>query len=116
VQDLLSADGCSSDDLDLVLLLTSELVTNAVRHGAPPIGLRVQHCGASLRVEVRDAGDAFGPGWTLAEDLTAEGGRGLALVEALATSWGCLAQDDLTIGKTVWFEVVQGASSPAASR
>ena len=110
VHGLLSSNGCTEDDLAVVVLLASELVTNAVRHGAAPIVLRLQHWGASVRVEVRDAGDAFRPASAGGWDLTAEGGRGLALVEALATSWGSTVRADMPIGKTVWFEIVRDAS------
>lgn len=106
---LLSSNGCTEDDVGVVVLLASELVTNAVRHGAAPIVLRLQHWGANVRVEVRDGGDTFRPASVASWDLTAEGGRGLALVEALATSWGSTVPADMPIGKAVWFEVARDA-------
>ena len=109
VHGLLSGNGCTEDDLGVVVLLASELVTNAVRHGAAPIVLRLQHWGAKVRVEVRDGGGAFRSASAGNWDLTAEGGRGLALVEALATSWGSTGPADMPIGKAVWFEVARDA-------
>ncbi len=114
VHDLLSAGGWNADDLDRAVLLTSELVTNAVQHGAAPIVLQVEHRAAGLRVEVRDAADVFGPLPPRGQDVTAESGRGLALVDALATCWGCAVHTDRPTGKTVWFEIV-GGTSPAAA-
>jgi len=115
VRGLLSGNGCSEDDVSSAVLLTSEVVTNAVLHGSPPIVLRLRHWGASLRVEVRDAGAAFGSASKGSSDLTAEGGRGLALIEALATSWGRTAHDDVPIGKSVWFEIVRDPPGPSGS-
>lgn len=115
VRGLLSGNGCSPDDLDLAVLLVSELVTNAVLHGSAPIVLRLTHWEASLRVEVDDAGTCLGPAEAGGWDLTAEGGRGLALVEALATSWGSVAHGGLSTGKTVWFEIIGRVPQPAVT-
>lgn len=83
---------------ETVELLVSELVTNAVRHGSGDIGLRLIRAG-SLLCEVRDNGYDL-PALRRA-DVTAENGRGLQLVTALAERWG--AQRTAT-GKVVWFE------------
>ena len=83
---------------ETVELLVSELVTNAVRHGAGDIGLRLIRTG-SLLCEVRD--DGYDLPNLRGTDLTAENGRGLQLVTALAERWG--AQRTPT-GKVVWFE------------
>ena len=42
------------ESLEVVLLLTSELLTNAVRHGTGPVGLRVTWGNGRVRVEVED--------------------------------------------------------------
>ena len=68
-----------------------------------------------MRVEVRDAGDPYFPRSAQGWDLTAEGGRGLDLVQALATAWGSTVHQDKPIGKTMWFEIVRGRSVPADS-
>ncbi len=77
--------------LDVAALVVSELVGNAVRHGCalPGGGLRAswELADGGLRVEVVDGGD--GPvGPPLPQSAEREGGRGLALVQALAASWG----------------------------
>jgi anti-sigma regulatory factor (Ser/Thr protein kinase) len=88
----------------VVELLASELVTNAVRHGATDpnesILLRAVHVDSTVRVEVCDEGltqfDADADG----SDLMEPGGNGLLLVEALASRWGV----DHGPPKCVWFE------------
>ncbi|MFJ2864497.1 ATP-binding protein [Kitasatospora sp. NPDC087314] len=84
-------------------LLTSELVSNAVRHAAGrTIGLQVVRKPGWLRVEVRDSSRAL-PCMILAESKPAnERGRGLRVVDDLADRWGA---DLLPRGKGVWFEL-----------
>ena len=85
---------------DVVELLTSELVTNAVLHAGTPVQLKVAGVGEGVRIEVSD-----GQGGTprrrhySPESAT---GRGLGLVEALASDWGTRAEGG---GKTVWCTV-----------
>lgn len=81
-----------------VELLVSELVTNAVLHGAGDIGLRIIRANALL-CEVRDDGHDL-PHLRRAE-VTDENGRGLQLVSALAERWGT---QRTPTGKVVWFE------------
>ena len=93
--------------LDTTLLLTTELVTNAVIHAGSPVSLTVRRALDRLRVEVADMG---GGALKLREvDPDSVGGRGLMLIEALATAWGTSAFET---GKLVWFELP--ASSAAA--
>ncbi|WP_308271306.1 ATP-binding protein [Kitasatospora sp. SUK 42] len=84
-------------------LLTSELVSNAVRHAAGrTIGLHVSRKPGWLRVEVRDSSRAM-PCMILAEAQPVnERGRGLRIVDDLADRWGA---DLLPRGKGVWFEL-----------
>src|SRR4051812_701686 len=89
-RDFLSSMCCGrhgADTVDEAQLLVSELVGNAVRHGAPPIEVEVQCAGAeSLLIRVRDA--AAGEPTPRNADLEDEGGRGLALVDLLSDAWG----------------------------
>jgi anti-sigma regulatory factor (Ser/Thr protein kinase) len=84
-------------------LLVSELVTNAVKHGVPPIELAVL-CGPEhvLQVRVRDAGNGL-PTPVVAQ-AGEEGGRGLALTQLLSDDWGV---DPDHLGKTVWFTLAR---------
>ena len=87
--------------LDSAELLVSELVTNGVRHAAPPITLRVACDGSSgLQVSVSDGGTDL-PAPRQAQE-EAEGGRGMALVDYISDDWGIAPRAD---GKTVWFDV-----------
>jgi len=87
---------------DTVALLVSEVATNALVHGVGQVRVRVLPTAAGVRVEVHD-GSSVLPTKRDATPLD-EGGRGVALVEALSSSWGSQADDD---GKTVWFEVAR---------
>jgi anti-sigma regulatory factor (Ser/Thr protein kinase) len=100
-----AVDACAAfgwaDAADTVALLVSELATNAVLHAyAPHIHVRVLDHGPRLRVEVFDGSPVL-PVPRRAR-ASAEDGRGLALVEALATRWGVDVASD---GKTTWFEI-----------
>lgn len=88
-------------DVDTAILLTSELVANAVIHGgAPgkPVLLVLVDLGAQLRVEVHDPG---GRGIGCARSVAdGESGRGLAIVSALADFWDW---EPTEWGKVVYF-------------
>lgn len=90
-----------ADARDRAALLVSELVTNALKHGAPPIELEIA-CEAdhALRVRVRDASQTL-PHLTHAQPMD-EGGRGLALTALLSSDWGV---ESTPPGKTVWFRL-----------
>ncbi len=83
-----------------VVLMTSELVTNAFVHGRPPIELRLRRTRTELIVEVQDRA-AYRPRRRRAEDDD-ESGRGLQIVSVLADRWGSRATGR---GKSVWFSV-----------
>jgi anti-sigma regulatory factor (Ser/Thr protein kinase) len=80
-------------DVEIAELLTSEVVTNAVRHAATEIMLRVLADESTVRVEVS--------------------GYGLHIVERLATRWG--VDPAGANGKVVWFELSRGAGTDGAS-
>ena len=93
--------------MDTALLLTTELVTNAVIHAGTAVRLTVRRGGDHLRVEVADTG---GGSLHLREPgVEATTGRGLQLMEALSAAWGTSAYE---AGKLVWFEL-QSGSQPA---
>ena len=73
-------------DCDTLVLLVSEVATNALIHGAGQVRVRVLNHGPRLRVEVSDNSEAMPAVRALERDT--EGGRGLALVNALAAAWG----------------------------
>ncbi len=90
------------DDLnDAGALLTSEIVTNAVRHAAGVLAMQFDLFVADgmVRVGVEDRTSA--PPVLKTPDVDAAGGRGLLLVEALAARWGSTPTE---AGKVVWFE------------
>ncbi|WP_246204013.1 SpoIIE family protein phosphatase, partial [Streptomyces tailanensis] len=91
-------------------LVVSELVTNAIRYGRPPISLRLIH-DRTLMCEVSDAGSTT-PHLRRAR-LSDEGGRGLFLVAQLAERWGTRHARH---GKTVWAECAPGNRSWGLSR
>jgi serine phosphatase RsbU (regulator of sigma subunit) len=82
----------------LTEVVVSELVTNAIRYGAPPIELRMIR-NRTLICEVSDA-SSTAPHMRRA-GVFDEGGRGLLLVAQLTQDWGTR---QTTIGKTIWCE------------
>lgn len=71
---------------DTAELLLSELVTNAFQHGRGPVEVRVYDDRRRFRIEVIDMGSRRPEVQAL--DLSATHGRGLLLVETLASAWG----------------------------
>lgn len=87
--------------LEDVKLLVSELVTNAVVHADSDVEVAVRLLNDAVRIEVVDRAPAQ-PLRPSDPPQDAESGRGLLLVETLASAWGVEALDQ---GKVVWFEV-----------
>jgi anti-sigma regulatory factor (Ser/Thr protein kinase) len=90
---------------DDVLLLVSELVTNAVRHAGAgpdrPLHVQLLRGPRWVVVAVRDEGPGFA--WHPAPPAGNEsGGWGLFLVDQIADSWGV---ECTTSGTRVWFEI-----------
>jgi anti-sigma regulatory factor (Ser/Thr protein kinase) len=92
----------STDVLAIAELALSEVVTNAVVHGTPPITMCIGVDGGHLRIVVSDA-DPVRP---RADEtrLDATGGRGLAILTTVAGAWG--VESELGGGKSVWFTIV----------
>ena len=87
VEDALELAGVDRRTAGDVLLLVSELVTNAVRHArGAEFEVRLEVRPDALRVEVHDEGSGFVPRIAPSEDGT--GGYGLYIVEKLADRWG----------------------------
>jgi anti-sigma regulatory factor (Ser/Thr protein kinase) len=86
-------------DPSIAMLLTSELVTNAIRHErSGTIRIVVSRSWDQLRVDVHDTAQAMPVPMDAAADE--EAGRGLMLVDALASDWGSYRTD---AGKAVYF-------------
>ncbi|MFF3611783.1 SpoIIE family protein phosphatase [Streptomyces sp. NPDC002580] len=81
-------------------LVVSELVTNAIRYGEPPIRLRLIHDEETLICEVSDSSHTA-PHLRRAKTFD-EGGRGLLLVAQLTRRWGSRYTPE---GKTIWAEL-----------
>ena len=92
------ADGVS----DVCVLLTSELVTNAVLYAQSDIELSVRLSKDGVRVAVCDASSV--PPVRRLVGTEATSGRGLGLVEALSSAWGVDTSRN-GAGKEVWFEL-----------
>jgi CheY-like chemotaxis protein len=92
--------------IDSVQLLVSELVTNAVVHASSSPTVEVRLTEATVRVEVHD--DDPTPPAAREPDLSAPGGRGLLILDRVASRWGTDTDED---GKVVWFELDRAAMS-----
>ncbi|HET6817889.1 MAG TPA: SpoIIE family protein phosphatase [Mycobacteriales bacterium] len=93
--------GVDSSIVDDVELVVSELVTNALLHGAAPVTLRLSTIGDRVRIEVEDGGRELPV--RMRDDTDAMTGRGLALVSRLSNGWGVEPGEGR--GKVVWAEV-----------
>ncbi len=89
------------DLAEVAILLADEIVTNAIMHGNGGIGLNVSMLSDRIRVEVTDA-SARVP-LVLAPSAEREHGRGMAIVDHLASAWGTKRRR--RGGKIVWFEL-----------
>ncbi|WP_439654289.1 ATP-binding SpoIIE family protein phosphatase [Streptacidiphilus anmyonensis] len=88
------------DIRDMSVLAVSELVSNSLTHGHPPMRLRLRRTDRRLTVEVTDADDHLP---RRRQALPAdESGRGLAIVATIASNWGTRRTPDG--GKAVWCE------------
>jgi anti-sigma regulatory factor (Ser/Thr protein kinase)/PAS domain-containing protein len=91
-----------AEQADAVLLVVSELVTNALVHTQGAVRLELTHSADRVRVAVSDSSPRA-PAKPVIVDWEATGGRGLLLVEATSASWGSVPVGG---GKQVWSEIV----------
>ena len=95
----------SDGKLDELVLMASEVVTNAVTHGSPEpdggIGLRLEGDQDAVRVVVTDGGEGFVLDPRSIEDANRDEHFGLVLVDRFADRWG-LSLDGNT---AIWLEV-----------
>jgi anti-sigma regulatory factor (Ser/Thr protein kinase) len=100
---LIACDGLlGSADGHVLLLLLTELVTNAVKHGGEPVEVAVIRSRERLTVAVTDPGAGFEWRGRPRTRPASAGGYGLLLVERMARRWGIEREEDST---TVWFEL-----------
>ncbi|WP_338697672.1 ATP-binding protein [Streptomyces sp. Q6] len=113
----LAGSGIEADEplAETLILIVSELVTNAVVHTGRPAVLRMvlpgvqERCPGTVRVEVADASTR--PPTPRHAEGDETNGRGLELVEGLADRWGWCAED---AGKTIWCEIDRSAATTGA--
>ena len=85
---------------DAAVLLAGEILTNAVVHGGGWFLLQVDAAADWIRVEVADS--ASGSPMVLHPSSDREHGRGMAIVDAIASAWGAEQRGS---HKVVWFEL-----------
>lgn len=111
VADTLSATTVGLDELvDDVVLMASELATNAVRHAATPYTVEIVETTDDIRVIVTDLGGGNPVRKSPAQ--TEISGRGIVIIEALSSEWGVDASPHAT---SVWFRVHRRPVSPEST-
>src|SRR3954452_10747831 len=121
MREQLRTGGVSETVIDDAVLILSELLSNACKHGRPlgdamagdgdvRAAWRVETCGR-LTVEVTDGGGPTRPA-PATPSVTARGGRGLNIITALANDWG--VRDDARGEVTVWVVVHDGVRESGA--
>jgi anti-sigma regulatory factor (Ser/Thr protein kinase) len=92
-------DGRPAELIDAAELMTSELVSNCVRHAQTDFEVRI--CAREeVRIEVRDSGE--GSPRVLSPTPREPTGRGLRIVDAMSQRWGVNSEPS---GKVVWFTI-----------
>lgn len=101
----LDARGVPAGVVDDAVLVLSELLSNALKHARPLPSGKVKvtwEVGASaVLIQVTDGGGATRP-YAVDVSVSSLGGRGLGIVEHLATSWGVIDGDGAS---TVWASI-----------
>ncbi len=88
------------EQVELAVILADEMVTNAVKHGAPPVELWVEQDEEGIMAAVTDSGE--GVPVVTAPDSSAERGRGMWIIDQLSDSWGV---QEVSSGKRIWSRV-----------
>ncbi|MFF7178527.1 ATP-binding protein [Streptomyces sp. NPDC008121] len=91
----------AQERVDDVLLLVSEVVTNACLHADGPEEIVLRQSGENLRVEVAD-GNPEPPARRRPRAASLPGGHGLMVLDRLAGDWGSERREG---GKVVWLEI-----------
>lgn len=99
IRDRLTSWGATEHLAD-ALVVTSELVTNAVLHARTALTCRVEVHGDTVRIEVFDENPRLPVVAPCPPEATS--GRGLALITTLASAWGMEHREN---GKAVWAEL-----------
>jgi anti-sigma regulatory factor (Ser/Thr protein kinase) len=108
IRRLLASRDLPGETVGVAELLVSELVTNAVKYGAPPVWLLLELRPGLVHASVSDTSTAL-PRRRPTTPMS-EGGRGLLVLDALAGSWGAAAVDS---GKYLWFDLPVPVAEPA---
>ena len=95
---------------DTVILLVSELVTNAVLHARSRLTICIDRNGDELRVGVSDSSAVIPRPRRYSSDAAT--GRGLGLVELMSATWGATPND---AGKEIWFTISTRAAAAEPS-
>lgn len=93
---------------DALALAASELVTNALLHGQPPVTVHLSCLGREARLAVGDTGPWLPDGQGTSGSL----GMGLQIVEKIARDWGTT---ELDTGKEVWCLIPSGMPAQVAT-
>ncbi len=98
VRDALAETDAAPDLVDSAVLLVSELATNVTLHARTDLRVTIRFDDGQVWAEVKDWNSRMPQACMTPTDATT--GRGLALVEAIASRWGTERDGE---GKTVWF-------------
>ena len=102
------------EQLPLIELLVTELVSNSVKHGGAgpddPVRLELVVSDEAVRVEVSDLGPGFTPPPQPAPTQDRVGGWGLVMIDRSASRWGIRHG-----GRCVWFELERNGRTPTHS-
>jgi anti-sigma regulatory factor (Ser/Thr protein kinase) len=94
-------DGEDAETVEIVTLLVSEIVTNAIRYTAADFTVTIEHDEQRIEVQVTDQGG--GTPSPRRPDPSDPTGRGLMIVQALSDEWGVTRHPDGS--KAVWFRI-----------